>query len=472
MARQLRDYQTEGLEGLRSEIRAGARRVIYWLPTGGGKTTVASAMIGGSVARGRRALFLAHRRELIVQAADRLVDEGLDVGIVMGNHPRANPQAPVQVASVQTLARRKDHPPAQLIVVDECHRTLGASYLRLLEEVYPEAHVVGLSATPYRTDGRGLGDYYQGLVRGPTVRQLTDRGFLVPLEIFAPPIEAMLGRKASRSGDYTARDLEKMNKPALVGDVVGHWLRLGEWRPTVVFACSVEHSQHLAQQFEARGVPARHLDGRTPAAERDQILQDLQAGTIRLVVNCGVLTEGWDQPSVSCAVVARPTLSLGLWRQMAGRILRPAPGKKDALLLDHGGCTRIHGHVYLEEEVDLKGVRAGAQGPKKKGPTVAQCSSCYGVMAGRPDACPYCGARMQQQKVREIEHRTGHLEKVAEDARPLIARPRRDRAMAKARELVKTAQIKGYKPGWVRHRLRAIYGQEYAQGLLQEVGNG
>jgi DNA repair protein RadD len=144
----------------------------------------------------------------------------------------------------------------------------------------------------------------------------------------------------ARLGDYVEIDLAKaVDKPQLVGDIVSHWHRLAERRKTVVFATSVAHSIHLCEEFAKSGVKVEHIDGKTPKDERDEILKRLSRGEIEVVTNCMVLTEGWDQPDVACCVLARPTKSMGLYRQMAGRIIRPAPGKNHALILDHAGAV-------------------------------------------------------------------------------------------------------------------------------------
>jgi DNA repair protein RadD len=237
-----------------------------------------------------------------------------------------------------------DLPDAALVVVDEAHHAPAQTYRQLLR-AYPEALILGMTATPCRGDGRGLGDIFEMMVETPPVAELIELGFLVGTRVYAPSRPDLTGVRVER-GDYVERQLaDRMDRPQLVGDVVTHWLRLAERRRTVVFASGVAHSVHLRDEFRAAGIWAEHIDGSTPVEQRDEILKKVDAGTVEVVCNAMVLTEGWDCPAVSCLVLARPTRHMGLYRQMVGRVLRPAPGKTDALTLDHAGAVFEHGFV-------------------------------------------------------------------------------------------------------------------------------
>lgn len=458
----LRPYQQDAIERTRQALRR-TRRVVLMSPTGAGKTTIACAMIQGCVERGSRAVFLAHRRELIFQARDRLFDHGIRSGVLMGSEQKDG-GAPVQVASIQTMTNRKTQPPADLIIVDECHRTVSESYMKWLAG-YPDAYVVGLSATPYRHDGKGLGDYYGELVEGPGPSELVDLGFLVDADIWCPPMTAMKGAKL-RAGDFISEDMEtRMNTSTLVGDIVKHWLEIAKDRPSVAFAVSVAHSQHIARQFQEAGVSAEHLDGDTDYDTRAGIMQRLTDGITKVVCNCAVFTEGWDCPAASCAILARPTQSRGLYRQMAGRVLRPFPGKDRAIILDHGANVNRFGHIMEPETVTLQhGAEVGA---KKKGDGTTQCRKCYLVFrrAGLT-VCPGCGAGLGSGGVRELRQVDGKLVKVSR-----ADRPRRAfdpvRAEIKLRELQELAKAKNYKHGWVWYRMVSIYGEHNARQMLR-----
>ena len=382
---ELRDYQLDAIERCRREVARGRKRVILLAATGAEKPSSPRKSSAALSEKGKHVLFLAHRRELVTQAARKLFDAGIDAGIVLpGFTPR--PEQLVQVASIQSLTARAirtatmDMPPADLIVVDECHHATAATYRAILA-AYPGAVVLGLSATPARADGRGLGTAFDCIVECPSVADLTRMQFLVPTRVFAPAPPDLEGVKVAR-GDYVEAQLaERMDKPALIGDVVTHWLRHAERRRTVVFATSISHSVHIRDEFARAGIAAEHLDGSTPIDERDDILARLTSGAIDVVTNCAVLTEGWDCPAVGCVVLARPTKSLGLYRQMCGRILRPHPGKADAIILDHAGSTWAHGFIdddiawSLRDDRRAENKAHASRGAHKAGALVS-CPEC------------------------------------------------------------------------------------------------
>ncbi len=323
-----------------------------------GKTTIAGEMIRSAAARDKRILFLAHRKELISQCSRRLADMGVDHGIIRANDSRRRPWLRVHVCSVPTLIRRNPLPPADLIFIDEAHRARGASYEQILKQ-YPQAVCIGLTATPARSDGRGMGRLFSSMVECPSLGELTEMGHLVPTRVFAPARPDLTGVHTT-AGDYKKDELARaVDKPKLVGDVVSHWMKYARERLTVVFAVSIAHSRHLRDEFLQARIAAEHLDGETPERERDAILERLSSGRTQVLCNVGVLTEGWDCPATSCAILARPTQSVGLYLQMAGRILRPHPGKLDALILDHAGCTLQHG--FIDEERVRRHPAGGSQ---------------------------------------------------------------------------------------------------------------
>lgn len=389
----LRPYQARAIERIDTLVAQGVRRLLVVAPTGAGKTSIAGALIVRAVERGQQVVFLAHRRELIVQAWSRLQQMGLSpeqVGIVMASDARRLPAAPVQVASIDTLRRRR-LPPADLVFVDECHRSLSPTYLAILKE-YPEAVHLGLTATPFRADGRGFREVYDELVLVASMPQLIAEGYLVEPRVFTVPASHLpdLGKVRVRGGDYDERALaDAVDQQRLVGNIVGHWQELAAGVRTVAFAVSIAHSQHIAASFQQVGVAAEHLDGNLPAEQRDAILGRLERGETLVVSNCGVLAEGWDQPSVKCAILARPTKSTGLYLQQAGRILRPWEGKP-ALLLDHAGCAVEHGLPQDEREFSLDGDKDDPARSKRKPREPRVCPSCQLVVAPIVRVCPVC----------------------------------------------------------------------------------
>ena len=465
MSVDLRPYQIDQIERCRRAVGRGHSRILLVLPTGGGKTIVAGSLIHGAIAKGKRALFLAHRRELVKQCGDKLALYGVDFGFIQAGLPES-PLSPVQVASIQTLHRRAmqsrkmELPDAHLVVVDEAHRCRAQTYQDIIN-AYPDAVILGLTATPCRSDGRGLGNVFDIIVEGPSVQRLIELGFLVQTRVYAPTTPDMKGVDV-RAGDYVASQLEKrMDRPGLTGDIVTHYHRLNpDRRPTVVFASGVQHSIHLRDEFRRSGVSAEHLDGSTPAEERDDILARLDRGQIDVVTNCMVLTEGWDQPAVSCAILARPTKHMGLFRQMIGRVLRPAPGKTDALVLDHAGAVFEHG--FVEEPVAWtldEDKRAESRAHTNRGrwsvPGLTTCPECAAIrMAGQ--ACGSCGWK-PTPKARDVEIADGELGRVngKKVKQPKYTSIEKDRWHG---QLAWIAVERGYKQGWVSHKYREKFG--------------
>lgn len=328
---------------------------------------------------------------------------------------------PIQVASKDTLwarAVRADKfplPPADIIIVDECHHSASRTWMELLEK-YPNAVVIGLTATPARGDGRGLDEIYDGMVQAISCRQLIEQGFLVPYKVFAPYRPDLKGVKIS-TGDYQRKQLEqRMDRVELVGDIVDNWHKLAEGRQTIVFASGVEHSIHLAEAFTRSGVPAMHLDGKTPVEDRDAIMHMVMSGDIQVLCNCDVCTEGTDLPPISCVVLARPTKSIVKYKQMVGRGMRPWQGKQDALLLDHAGCVYRHGFpdedvpwtLSGKEKIDEVFQKAKKDG-KVREPIV--CKVCHAVFSGKPE-CPNCGAMARQKRGKAVHTEDGLLTEV------------------------------------------------------------
>ena len=470
---ELRDYQRKARAGLEAAWASGKRKLLLVAPTGSGKTTCAADLIEGAAAKGTPTLFVAHSKELIGQASTRLTQFGLPHGIIKSGVP-ATPGALVQVASIQTLVRR-EAPPAGLIVFDEAHRALAAQYEKIREN-YPNAVIIGLTATPIRLDGRGLGDVFEELVECAKVEDLVSRGVLMRPRVFAPSTPDLKGVGTSK-GDYHRLKLASaMDKPHLVGDIVETWHRLGGGQRTIVFAASVAHSRSIREAFRAAGVAAEHIDGQTPDAERDAILAGLAAGTVTVVCNYGILAEGYDCPAAAVCVLARPTKSLGLYLQMVGRVLRPdeASGKTEAIVLDHAGCALTHGLPTTPRHWGLDATPA-----KEKAPSVRQCTKCYAVAPGGTAVCPECGASYPAPK-REaptVRTRAGELLELTEEQLMWRGQPvkpvshwRREHPSVRGksaapadqaallRALAEYGAQRGYKPTWAAMQFSLVAG--------------
>ena len=461
----LRPYQEEAVEGLRDSMRQKHRAILLTLPTGGGKTLVATDVIKSAVGKYRRVLFIAHRRELIQQASQKLTEAGIRHGLIL-SQTETSPLERVQVGSVQTIQsqvfKRKqlELPPADVVIFDEAHHAVSNTWMQIAAS-YPAAVIIGLTATPVRGDGKGLGHLFTDMVRGPSIASLTKQGFLVPVSYFEPSLPDLYGLKLI-AGDYSGKDLdERMNQPRLVGDVVASWGNICPERKTVVFASTVDHSIHLAGEFRREGVAAAHLDGETPIPEREQILRDLATGALQVVVNCAVLTEGWDMPSVSCCVLARPTKSLGLYLQCAGRVLRPAEGKHDTILIDHAGAIREHGRIDSPFEWSLdksERIQVRETIRRERQPSKAiTCRNCKEVYEGQR-VCPSCGTTPNRYG-KEVHHLDGTLlESTGVKARSQRKEYTTDDQRTWFAMLRYEQQSRGRKDGWVAHTFKQKFG--------------
>ena len=463
---ELRQYQHDVVDQAVKAIKQGRQRIIVVAPTGAGKTVIAAALIKTAAALDQRIMLLAHTREIIAQTSRKMHEHGIAHGIIQaGFMPR--PDEAVQVASVQTLwvramrLRRMELPPADLIVVDECHHAPATTYRKIID-AYPNAVIIGLTATPCRGDGRGLGGIFDAIVECPQVAELIAQKHLVRTHVFAPA-EPDLSGVETRVGDYVETQLaERMDRANLVGDIISHWHRYGEQRKTVCFAVNVAHSLHIRDEFRKSGIKAEHVDGGLPKTERDAVLARLASGEIDIVSNCMVLTEGWDMPEVSCCILARPTRKMGLYRQMVGRVLRPAPGKANAIILDHSGAVYRHG--FVEDPVDWtldpdrrsESPRHAARLRSGYSSRLIDCSKCGAIrMAG--EACQRCGF-LPQRPPQAIVFKEGELAHVDRTQRTAQVYADPNQRMIWHGMLMHIAQTRAYKPGWAAHKFKEKFG--------------
>ena len=458
----LRPYQLSALDGLRASFRAGKRAPVLVAPCGSGKTHIAKAIIDGAVAKGNQVLFLAPRRELIYQTSAKLDEARIRHGIVMaGEEP--DMMAQVQVACVPTLHRRlqRTHlPPAQVVICDEAHLFVARTTQEILDQ-YPDAIKIGLTATPCRGDGRGLGEIFDDLVMGPKIPELIAGGYLVQPRYFAPSTPDLAGIKI-QMGDYNQTQLgERMDKDRLIGDVVTNWFRLASDRQTIVFGVNIAHAMHLCERFIEAGVKAEHLDSTTPNEERREIFQRFSNGDTQVLTNCQIFSYGIDCPPASACVLAHPTKSLARYVQAVGRVLRPYPGKQNCLVIDHAGI--IDGLGFVEDDFPwtLDGkerVQDRMESVERKEPKSLTCPKCSTVFSGAA-VCPNCGHDMRHQRAEAIAAIEADLVEVAKRGQD---REKREWSMAEKgqfyRELLGLAFERGYKGGWAAHKYRERLG--------------
>lgn len=456
----LRPYQTELVGRLRRAIASGHKRILMQAATGAGKTIISSSMIQSAVGKGKTVLFVAHRKEIINQTSVKLDAIGVDHGVIMAEHPRYKPRLPVQVASIQTLSRRT-MPPADLVFIDECHLSCSKSFLKLVEH-YKDSVIVGMTATPIRLDGKGLGMIYSHLEEAILMSELIEMGFLVKPRVFAPFTPDMSNVKTV-AGDYDQHAVaELMDKTSITGDIIKHWKQYAQGRKTIVFAASVAHSEHIQAAFLQDGISARHLDATTKSWLRDKTLEEWRQGRFDVLCNCGLFVEGLDVPETGCVILARPTQSLTIYLQAVGRGMRPAPGKDDVIILDHAGLTHRHGLVDEPREWSLDGKKKSkrkTQG-EEAAPTVTICESCFAAFSRQefPDKCPQCGEPLPKRKqvVADVRGEGELVELTPEHIARIKERRKQELKAAKTKsELIDLGLSRGYRfpVEWADHIL-------------------
>ena len=446
-----RGYEDRAVKEIRSAFTKEGR-VLAVGPTGCGKTVVASMVIRRWPGR---VLFLAHRYELVDQAYKTLRALDVDAAVLMAQdehlHARGNPEARVQVASVQTVDRRGLPDGISLIVYDEAHRVMADSYQRVATAA-PKARALGLTATPVRMDGRGLGEFFGSMVTIAKPSELYADGYLARPRTFTTPtsvLPRLLARlKGVRSsmGDYAANAIARaMDTSVLIGNVVSESKRIAPRVPKVVFASGVAHSRRIVAGFRAERIRAEHLDAATDPQERERILADLAAGRTEVVSNVDVLSEGWDLPALGAVVLARPTRSLGRYLQMVGRVQRPWKDRVP-VVIDHGNNAIRHGRLP-DEDIDWS-LDSGVEREAAAVPVMKSCVGCALVIPGGCTTCPDCGVDQPMDR-REAEKQ--EIAARLEEANRKRIDEIRGRVLA-------VAKTKGATRGWVERVVAGLAG--------------
>lgn len=463
-----RDYQEEVIVEVREELRNGKRYILVVLSTGAGKTVIFSYIARSAAEKGNTVLILAHRDQLIKQASKKLRDYGVHHGIIMAGFT-PDPTAKVQVGSVQTLVRRLDRIRfrPKLIIIDEAHLSAATSYRKIVEHFH-DARVLGFTGSPCRLDGKPLGKQsgglYDHMIQGISIRKLIDRGFLVQPKVFAPAEQLDLSGIKVSMGDYKTDELAAVvDKPKITGSAVAHYRRICPGAPAVAWCVTVEHAQHVADEFNANGIRAEMLCGEHDGAHRDRVLKGLETGEIKVVTFVGILIEGVDCPAIGAIIMLRPTLSLSSYLQVIGRGLRPwtnpVTGEKKEVcyVLDHAGLTFRHGLADEERQWSLEGEvkKSGKKKKAEKAVDVVQCKGCFAVFAPAP-ACPHCGKPVEVRS-RKIEQTDGELREITPEMAEAMRRAKRKEVQsAKTLEdLKRIAAQRGYSEGWAEATFNA-----------------
>jgi superfamily II DNA or RNA helicase len=437
----------------------GHRAPLLQLATGGGKTIVFTAITVSAHGRGKRVLVAAHRRELIRQASAKLTAAGVPHGIVAPGHPET--ADPVQVGSIQTLARRLDRLQAfDLVVLDEAHHAVAAQWTALLAS-QKQARIFGVTATPARLDGKGLGvgagGIFDVLIDGPPIGELTSGGFLAPARYFVPERKIDTNEVRTVAGDFSAAGLEQLltSDTRITGDAIESYRRHADHRPAICFVATVHHGQVVAAQFREAGYRAACVHGELHADTRDALIAGLGTGEVEVLMSCELISEGLDVPTVAAVILLRPTQSLGLHLQQIGRGLRPAPGKEHLIVLDHVGNVLEHGRADDARTWTLAAGLVRDAGDKAAAP-VRRCEACGVANAVAARMCENCGAGFPVKEP-DIDPAPGHLVELTRERIDYLAHQPHHRLrhiVLSEAEVRAVARERGYKSGWAIHYLR------------------
>ena len=419
----LRPYQVDLLNATRKAYADGYRRPCIVAPCGAGKSHIVGEMARSATTKGNRVLFIVHRQELCDQINDLFTRVGVNMRLCT-------------VGMVQTITRRLDKikEPA-LIITDENHHCAAASYKRIYEH-WPGAMCVGVTATPVRLNGGGLGGVNDILITGVDARWLIDNQFLAPYEYYAPTLADLSGVR-TQAGDFDPVEVAKrLSKPSIYGDAVKYYKQLADGRQAICYCANIELSKRMAAELPN----AAHIDGTTPRAERDEIIQRFRDGDIKVLCNVDLISEGFDVPDCSCAILLRPTQSLTLYIQQSMRCMRYQPGKT-AIIIDHVGNYARHGLPDTPREWELN--PAPKRGKAKSEVQIKQCPKCFFVHIPC-DACPRCGF-LYPKAARTVEEiKAAKLERITNIVMDYTT-PKDCKTYA---ELMAYGKRKGFKPGW------------------------
>lgn len=445
----LRPHQQKAIDLLRFSLGKGKKRPMLQAPTGFGKTLVAANIIRSALDKGNTVAFCVPAISLINQTVEAFRDEGIDgIGVIQGGHPLEDYMQPVQICSIQTIARRVV-PDFGLVLVDEAHMQFKA--IQKWMERDPKTPFLGLSATPW---SRGLGKHYDDLLIAATTRELIDAGYLSDYTIYAPTSPDLSGVKIT-AGDYQQDQLATvMQDQKLVGDVVESWLALGNDDPTLCFAVDRAHAKAIQKRFAAAGIEFGYCDAHTDLIERQFLFEKMAARKIKGICNVGTLTTGIDA-DVRTLILARPTKSESLFVQIIGRALRTAEGKKQAVIIDHSDTTLRLGlpcrisrdALDMGERQEKTGTRDATERKPKA------CPKCKTVKDVGVHACPSCG--FEPEFIRDVEAASGELVALDGAAKPKFTKEEKQAWWSG----IKAVQHqRGRADGWASHTYRDKFG--------------
>lgn len=444
-----RPRQHQALADLRQAYGVGRRAPILVAPTGFGKTAIAGEIVRQAVAKQRRVWFVAHLKEILDDTSHRLTAAGISYGQIRAGRSEM-PGKPVQIVSVQTAVRRHNLQRPDLMIIDECHLAVARTYQDLVMEL-GRPMLLGLTATPERLDGRGLGEMFDDLVLTCSTADLIDEGLLAPIRLFSPRLADLPSRRGKEFNQE--EDGAILSRPAIIGDALSHWKRLCAGRRGVAFCCNVRHAQKVAEQWRLAGYRAMAVHGDSDDADRREAIAGLRAGRLDLVTCAELWVAGVDVPEIDVVIWLRRTTSVTTWLQGNGRGMRIASGKGDLLIIDHtdnSDPSRLD-HPLIEREWTLEGK---AKKKSEQRISVKVCPKCFAAISSQAPKCTECGHVFAAEKRRELLQVDGEL---VERKLEIWSRKREQGNAQTLEDLIKVGQSRGMKNprGWARHVLAA-----------------
>lgn len=458
----LRDYQSKAIEKLRISFSKGNNKVLLSLVTGGGKTLIAKAIMEMAINKSNRVLFTVNRNELINQTVEKF-ESDFNISVVKGSsHDNTKP---IQISTIQTLNRRDMNLNPNIILIDEVHWGYKGKMLKNILAKYPNSKIIGLTATPICEKGYLL-EGFDDLVEVTTVNNLINQNFLVDVKCYEPvKLDLKNIKNNSTNTDFDPTQLnDNFNNNSLVANIVEEWGKLARYKKTLVFAISIEHSFTLKDNFKQIGVSAEVVTSKTPKKDRVQILEDFKINKIQVLINVEILTTGFDEPSVECILMARPTKTLRLYLQMVGRGLRLFKGKKECLFLDCANTIKSNGYPTVDRIFNKKEdvLKIKKQIQKSDSSGEYECEKCehssqvsfFGVLRNIKEdgtienilKCPNCEF---ENIVSTIKPNDGKLEEIKKPQNLHIDIKNLNTITGVIQELEKIREIKNYKSGWV-----------------------
>lgn len=441
MTIELRPYQNKLVEQTREAYRNGYKAPCVVAPCGAGKSVIIAEIARMTAANKNHVLFLVHRRELIDQIKGTFEFVGVDLEYV-------------QFGMVQTIVRKLDRiQKPNLIITDENHHGLAKSYRKIYDH-FGDVRRLGFTATPIRLNGSGLGDVNDILIEEVDAEWLIENNFLSPYKYYAPKLINTGNLKLNNLKEFSNPSIEKEMKNVIYGDVIRHYKELADGEQAIAYCHSVEASKRTAEAFDAAGIEAKHIDGKTPAQERDSVIQEFREGRIKVLCNVDLIGEGFDVPDCSTVIMLRPTQSLSLYIQQSMRGMRYRPGKT-SIIIDHVDNASRHGLPDMKRQWTLKGKRKAEETEIK----VKECENCFAVFDPKQHkACPECGfvPEVEEKKQEyEVDAETT-LEEVTKDDFEVTLDFREPEDCSSLQELQDLAKARNFKPGWAWYQAKRL----------------